>query len=254
MGAIIAVANQKGGVGKTTTANALLLGLKHRGARVLGIDLDPQGNFSFSLAAERENSPTSYHVLTKAITAKEAIQQTPLCDVIPANIMLSSIQTSHFERGWEFILRDALKELASVYDYIILDTPPALSVLTINAFVASEGILVPLLADIFSLQGLTQLNDTIVRVRDYCNKNLHVLGVVLTRFTYRTILGREIRKTARMVTGQLGFTLLETQIRASVAIMEAQSMQADMYEYMPENAAVQDYDRLINELITKRGL
>jgi chromosome partitioning protein len=253
MGIVIAVANQKGGVGKTTTANALALGLKRGRNKVLAVDLDPQGNLSFSLGAATENVRAAYHVLAKECGAGEAIQKTPLADVIAGNIMLSSVQIDASQNNWEFILRNALSEVRSVYDYIIVDTPPALSVLTINAFTAADGLLVPILADIFSLQGLARLNDTVVRVREYSNPALRMLGIVLTRYNARTVLSREIRATAQMIADELNLPLLNAAVRASVVISEAQSMQVNMFKYMPRNNAVRDYKKLVQELI-ERGL
>jgi chromosome partitioning protein len=253
MGIVIAVANQKGGVGKTTTANALTLGFKGDRTRVLAIDLDPQGNLSFSLGATTENIPTAYNILARECEIKAAIQKTPLADVIAGDITLSSVSIDSSWEGWEFILRDALSEVRSFYDYIIIDTPPALSVLTVNAFMAADGLLVPILADIFSLQGLARLNDTVAHVREYGNPGLQMLGIVLTRFTTRTVLSREIRRTAQMIADELGLPLLDAAVRASVVIAEAQSMQVDMFKYMPRNNAVQDYKKLVKEL-KRRGL
>ncbi|MDR1603600.1 MAG: AAA family ATPase [Gracilibacteraceae bacterium] len=253
MGVVVAVANQKGGVGKTSTANALALGFQRGRKKVLAIDLDPQGNLSFSLGAETDNMPTAFHVLAQECAIGAAIQKTPLADVVAGDITLSSVNIDSAQEGWEFILRDALGNVRAAYDYIIIDTPPALSVLTVNAFTAADGLLVPILADIFSLQGLTRLNDTVARVREYSNPDLQLLGIVLTRFNPRTVLSREIRVTASMIADELGLPLLKTTIRASVAIAEAQSMQVDMFKYMPRNNAVQDYKHLVREL-KERGL
>lgn len=249
MARIVAISNQKGGVGKTTTANALAVGLKHKGYRVLAIDLDPQGNLSFSLGAQDENYPTIYHVLKDEATALEAIQQTPIADVITGNILLSSLELELSGIGREFALREKLEPILPQYDYIVIDTPPALGILTINALTAAHTIVIPMLADIFSLQGITQLNDTIVHVRKYCNPQLAVSGILLTKYNSRTVLSREMRETAQMISDTLHIPLFQTFIRSSVSVAEAHSCEADIFDYAPKNNAVMDYQQFIDEFL-----
>lgn len=249
MAKVISISNQKGGVGKTTTTNALTAGLKAKGFRVLAIDLDPQGNLSFSLGADNENQPTIYHVMKQEITAIEAIQHTEIADVIAGNILLSSLEVELSGTGREFVLKEALEPVHGQYDYILLDTPPALSILTINAFTASDTVIVPMLADIFSLQSIAQLNDTIVRVRKYCNPTLSVSGILLTKYNNRTVLSREIKDTAQLIADNLQIPLFETFIRNSVTIAEAHSLEANIFDYAPKNNAVQDYQAFIDEFL-----
>lgn len=251
MSTIIAISNQKGGVGKTTTTNALTAGFQRKGFRTLAIDMDSQGNLSFSMGAENENVPTIYHVLKGDVSALEAIQHTSFGDVIPGNILLSGVELEFNTTGREFILREALEPLKDLYDYIFIDTPPALSILTVNAFTASQYIIIPMLADVFSLQGLTQLYDTIQQVRKYCNPSLKIEGILLTRFNNRTVLSRDITETARLISEQLNMPIFDTVIRNSVVITEAQSIQEDMYSYSRTNNAVKDYSQLIDELIAR---
>ena len=139
------------------------------------------------------------------------------------------------------------------YDYIFIDTPPALSILTVNAFTASDYIIIPMLADIFSLQGIAQLSETIERVKKYCNSNLKVEGILLTKFNKRIILSREIKGTAELVAQQLNTEIFDTTIRSSVAITEAQTSQQEIFSYAPNNTAVQDYKDFVKELLA-RGL
>lgn len=253
MSTVIAISNQKGGVGKTTTTNALTAGFRRKGFRTLAIDLDSQGNLSFSMGAENENIPTIYHVLKGDVTALEAVQHTSLGDIIPGNILLSGVELEFNSTGREFILREALEPLHDLYDYIFIDTPPALSILTVNAFTACKYIIIPMLADVFSLQGLTQLFDTIQQVQKYCNPSLEIEGILLTRFNSRTILSRDITETTRLISEQLKIPIFDTFIRNSITITEAQSIQEDMYSYAHSNNAVKDYSQLIDELIA-RGL
>ena len=247
---IICVSNQKGGVGKTTTANGLAMALKHRGHRVLCVDFDPQGNLSFSLKADNriEVQNSIYHVMKGELKAIQTIQHTELVDIIPANILLSGIELEFTGPGREFILRDALKGITRFYDYIVIDTPPALGILTVNAFTASHAIIMPVLSDLYSLQGIIQLNDTVHRIKDRVNPGLVTAGVLLTRFNPREQVATVIRESAEDVTSTLGIPLLKTYIRNSTVLTKAQIMRRDMMSYAPKNKAVQDYLGLVDEL------
>ncbi len=178
MAVTIALSNQKGGVGKTTSAYVIATALKEMGYRVLAVDMDPQGNLSFSLGADTE-SATIYDVLKGELKPRYAVQKSTLVDVIPSNILLSSIELEFTGVRREFLLKEALDSLKGIYDYILIDSPPALGILTVNAFTAADYVLVPMLSDIFSLQGITQLEETIRRVRNYCNPDIQILGCSL---------------------------------------------------------------------------
>jgi chromosome partitioning protein len=253
MAKIISISNQKGGVGKTTTTGCVASGFKRKGYRVLCVDLDPQSNLSFSSGAETEDCPTIYEILKGEAKTSFSIQKMPSFDIISSNILLSGIELEFTQTGREFLLKEALASVADKYDYIFIDTPPALSILTVNAFTASDYVIIPMLADIFSLQGIAQLAETIERVKKYCNPNLKVEGIVLTKYNKRTILGREIKGTAELIAEKLDTSIFKSTIRSSVAIMEAQTNQQDIYNYSPNNAVAQDYMDLVEELI-ERGL
>ena len=185
MSLTIVLSNQKGGVGKTTSAYVLSTALKEKGYKVLAVDMDPQGNLSFAMGADTE-SATIYDVLKGELKPRYAVQKSALVDIIPSNILLSGIELEFTGARREFLLKEALESLKSSYDYILIDSPPALGVLTVNAFTASDYVLVPMLSDIFSLQGITQLDETICRVRNYCNPRIQILGVFLTKHNPRT--------------------------------------------------------------------
>lgn len=253
MAKVISISNQKGGVGKTTTTSAVAAGFKLKGYKVLCVDLDPQSNLSFSSGAETEDCPTIYEILKGEAKTAFSIQKMPSFDIVSSNILLSGIELEFTQTGREFLLKEALNSVNDKYDYIFIDTPPALSILTVNAFTASDYIVIPMLTDIFSLQGIAQLSETIDRVRKYCNPNLKVEGIVLTKYNKRTILSREIKGTAELIAEKLNTSIFNSTIRSSVAIMEAQTNQQDIYNYSPKNAAAQDYMDLVEELI-ERGL
>jgi len=251
MAKTICITNQKGGVGKTTTTYALGLGLRKKGYKVLIVDLDPQGNLSFSVGAETEESITIYEVLKGEYNAEEAIQHTPIIDIIPSNIVLSGVDLEFTHTGREFLLREALSNVQNIYDYIIVDTPPSLNILTVNAFALSNKIIIPMIADIFSLQGIAQLYETIDRVKRYCNSSINIEGILLTRYNKRIILSSEIKGTAEMIAKELNTTVFNTHIRSSISIQEAQTKQENLYEYAPRNSAVMDYMQFVEELLSR---
>ena len=251
MSKVISVSNQKGGVGKTTTTCNLAAGLKKKGFRVLIIDLDPQGNLAFSVGADSNTSATIYDVLKGDVKTQFAIQKTDTTDIIISSILLSGIELEFTNTGREFLLKDAILPISDLYDYIILDTPPALGILTINAFTASDTIVVPMLSDIFSLQGIAQLYETVERVKKYCNPNLTIAGILLTKYNPRTLLSREIRGTAELIAQDLNIKLFNSYIRSSVVVSEAQSVQQSILDYAPKNNIARDYLQFIDELLAK---
>lgn len=252
MAQTISIINQKGGVGKSTTAVCLGCGLARKGARVLFADLDAQANLTWSLGADADGGPTALEVLTRACPAAGAIRHTPNGDLIPAGASLSGADTVITAVGKEYRLREALEPLASSYDYLIIDTPPALGILTVNALTASDGVIIPAQADIYSLQGIGQLYSTIQTVRQYCNPALSVLGIVLTRYSPRAILSRDVADMLRETARQMGTRLYKTHVRECIAIKEAQASRQDIFSYAPKSNASADYLALIDE-ITEGG-
>ena len=251
MGKVISISNQKGGVGKTTTTCNLAAGLKQKGFRVLIIDLDAQGNLGFSVGADTDTSASIYDVLKGNSKTQYAIQKTGTTDIIISSIMLSGIELEFTNTGREYLLKEAIKPILEFYDYILLDTPPALGILTINAFTASDTIIVPMLSDIFSLQGIAQLYETVERVKKYCNPSLTIAGILLTKYNPRTHLSQEIRGTAELIAQDLSIKLFDTTIRNSVAVSESQSVQQSILEYAPNNNTAKDYLQFTEELLAK---
>lgn len=245
---IIAVSNQKGGVGKSTTANALGAGLFSRGFSVLYVDMDAQGNLSYSMGAV--NKPLStLEVLTGTATAKEAIIHTAQGDLIPASPALASADSILTETGKEYKLREALDSVLDEYDYIIIDTPPAIGTLTVNALTACNSVIVPAQADVFSLQGIGQLVQTIQTVKKYCNRDLSIRGLLITRYNARTVLSKDMADLLEDTAKTLQTTLYSTKIRECTALKEAQASQQDIFTYAPKSNASADYTAFIEEVL-----
>lgn len=254
MAVVIAITNQKGGVGKTTTCSAFCGGLTDCGYNVLAIDLDPQGNLSFSLGADAEENYTMYDVFKGNCEIRDAIQSTDNCDVIAANILLSGCELELTGVGREYILREALAEVQSEYDYIIIDTPPALSILTINAYTASNQLIIPMIAEILSLQGIAQLKETIFAVKKYYNKELEIKGILLNKYNPRLVLTKEVEELAGIIADQLGTKIFDSRITSSVVLAEAPAHGVTIMEYAPRSKATAEYRKLIAEVtgVTKK--
>lgn len=245
---IVTIANQKGGVGKSTTAHALGAGLRLRGKKVLFIDLDAQGNLTYALGGNVAGFNT-YDVLTGGSTASEAIQQTPGGDLIPCSPALSGADMLLTKTGKEYRLKEALEPIKASYDWIIIDTPPSLGILTVNALTACTWTIVPAQADIYSLQGIGQLNGTIEAVRQYCNPDLKIKGILLTRHNTRAILSKDMAAMMNDVAINLGSKVFKATIRENIALKEAQARQSDIFNYAPKSNAAIDYDSFIKEIL-----
>ncbi len=249
MAVIIALTNQKGGVGKTTTTAALAAGLTKKKERVLSVDLDPQGNLGFSLGLNIEHEYCIFDVLSKQISVKDAIQHTDHAgDIIVSNISSSQIEKTLTGSGKEQSLKVALMEVAHLYDYILIDTPPAFNMLTINGYVAADYLIIPMSAEILSLVGVTQIKDTIQTVRKSLNTKLSVLGILLTRYNSRLNIAKDVEELANTVAKQIGTQLFETKIRNGVAASEAPAHGVSIVEYSPNSNVAMDYKRMTEEV------
>lgn len=246
---IIAVTNQKGGVGKTTTALSLIGALNKKGWRVLGVDLDPQGSLGFSAGVDIEDSVTLHDVLKGKEPIRNAIASTEIGDFVPSNILLSTAELEFNVPGREFLLRDQLQKVERDYDYIIIDTPPALGLLTVNAYVAAQGLIIPMAPEILSLLGIAQIRDTIETVRRYYNPDLEVLGILLNRFSWRLVLNREVEEMAQDIASSLGTKVFQTKIHTGVAVAESPAHGESVITYAPGSRPARDFKALLNELM-----
>ena len=247
---IVTVANQKGGVGKTTTAQALAARLSSKGYKVLAVDLDPQGNFSDASGAVSFNVPTVYELLKQTAEPESAVQKTGGgYDIIPANIMLAGAEQEISQTGKEHRLKEALAPICGGYDYVVIDTPPSLGVLTVNAFTASTDIIIPTTAGIFATAGITQLNATVQSVQRYCNPNVRVTGILFTRFNPRANISRQIKELTEQISGQISAPIFDTHIRAAIAVEEAQASKTDIFSYAGRSTVAEDYKAFVEEFL-----
>ena len=245
----IAVINQKGGVGKSTTAENLAAGLSIKGYKTLAIDLDAQANLTYTAGAKTTGA-TALGVLTGEVKAEDAIQHTACGDVIAANKALAGADAFIADTGKEYRLKEALESIKGRYDYIIVDTPPALGILTVNALTACDSVIIPAQADIYSLQGIEQLAETMKPVKKYCNPALRIEGILLTRYSPRSVLSREVAELAEQLAAKLNTKLFKATIREAIAVKEAQISQQSLYSYVPKAKVTEDYTALIDELIS----
>ena len=255
---IIAVANQKGGVGKTTTTINIGAALAEKHLNVLIVDLDPQGNASTGLGVEtQDRHHTSYDLLLEDIPLQDLILRTGLENlcIVPANVDLSSadLELVSNERR-SFLLRDALRQSAMdaySFDVILVDCPPSLNLLTVNAFIAADSVLVPLQSEFFALEGLSQLMLTIREVRQSGNADLRIEGVVLTMHDARNNLSQQVEFDARENLGDLVF---KTRIPRNVRVSEAPSFAMPVLQYDPQSKGAQAYRALAAEIVEKNRL
>ena len=244
---VLALANQKGGVAKTTTTLNLGVALKDMGARVLAVDLDPQSNLSMSQGVDVENlGDGMFHVLTGSASITDIIEVREV-DVAPAGIELAGAELAMSAAiGRERSLERALRPVRQLYDYILLDTPPSLGLLTINAMVAAEGVIVPVQCEYLSLRGLAQLRQTLVQVRENLNPTVDIVGILPTMYDGRTVHGRE---AVQMLEESFGDRVYSTRIGKTIRFAEAPVEGKSVIRYDPQGQAARWYRQLAREVV-----
>lgn len=246
---IIVFANQKGGVSKTTTTGAFAAELSRRGYRVLVIDADPQANLSDSVGADTQEINSLYDLLRRDCTVADTIQNLEVFDIIAANIMLSACEQELTATGKEYRLREQIEPILDDYDYIIIDTPPSLGILTINAFTAADTVVIPTTPGIFSASGIQQLYNTIQNTRKYCNPGLTISGVLMTRYNPQANIAKDMRELTTLLSSHIGAPLFKTFIRSSVAVEEAQAKKVDIFSHKERSTVAQDYRAFVDEYL-----
>ena len=245
MSKVISLSNHKGGVGKTTSTINIGAGLNRLKKKVLLIDLDPQANLSQSLGV-MEPERTIYGAL-KGEYKLEPLEIMPGLDLIPSTLDLSGAEVElSGEAGREYILKELIDPLRGSYDYILIDSPPSLGLLTINAFTASDEVYIPLQAQYLALQGLTKLMEVIAKIKSRLNKELKLGGVFITQYDRRKVLNRDVVETIK---SHYKESLFKTAIRDNIALAEAPTQGLDIFRYNPKSYGAEDYLSLCKEML-----
>ncbi len=254
MGRTIAISNQKGGVGKTTTAINLSACLAEKGKKVLAVDMDPQGNMTSGLGVDKDSvENTIYNLIIGESKMEEVLIKDVLenLDIIPTNIDLSGAEIELLDvEEKEYIVRNEIDKIKDNYDFIIIDCPPSLSMLTINAMTTADSVLVPIQCEYYALEGLSQLIHTVELVRDRLNPKLTIEGVVFTMYDARTNLSLQVVENVK---DNLEQTIYKTIIPRNIRLAEAPSYGIPINKYDPKSAGAESYLRLADEVIDKEN-
>ena len=253
---IISVANIKGGVGKSSVCSVMAAGLAEKGYKVLLIDSDPQCNLTMCFLQEQPDETLSlYHVYNNEksidevkIAVKEGV------DLVPGDFSLCNADMQFMKAGRLKILQKAIRSLDSEYDFIVVDTPPNMGLLSLNAFLASDYIIVPMAADSFSLKGIRLLKETVDDVTEETGKELPVAGILLTRYNGRTNVSKLLENSINSAAELLDTTVFSNRIRQAVVVQECQLAKTDLFSYAPNAPVTEDYRGVIDELLKKIGV
>ena len=244
MGKIIAISNHKGGVGKTTSTLNIGAALQRMGKKVLLIDLDPQANLTQSLGL-MDHTPTIYEAL-RGEAQLDPIEVLPGLDVVTSTLDLSGAEVElSSEPGKDYILKELLEPLRSRYNYILIDSPPSLGLLTMNALAAAQEVYIPLQAHYLALQGMSKLQEIVEKVRKRLNKGLRIGGVFVTQYDQRKVLNRNVAETIRE---HFPAETFRTAIRDNIALAEAPTQGVDVFRYAPKSTGAADYQALAKEI------
>lgn len=245
---IVTVCNRRGGTGKTLTVHSLGAGLLEREYSVLFIDLDSQCNLTYDLGADT-TGVTAYDVLTNRASITDGIQHVNGGDILKGSPRLASADMILTETGKEYRLREQIEEIRERYSFILIDTPPSLGILVVNALTASDKALIPVQAEIHSINGVSLLSETIDTVRRYTNSKLITDGILITRYNNRSILARDMSDNLQEQARALGTRLYNTRVRECVALKESQAVQQDIFTYAPRSNGAKDYNAVVEEFL-----
>lgn len=249
MGRVISIANQKGGVGKTTTTVNLCTILAKKGKRVLLIDADPQGNATSGLGVEKEVENSTYDLLVNEVEAREVLQDTAIKNlkVCPANMSLAGAEVELVSMmSREQRLKEKLDEIKDIFDFIFIDCPPSLGLITLNSFTASDSVLIPVQCEYFALEGLGQLLNTINLVKKHLNKGIQIEGALLTMYDIRTNLSNQVVKEVKKYFDN---KVYKTVIPRNVRLSEAPSYGMPITEYDPRSKGAKSYIKFAREFL-----
>lgn len=251
---IITITNNRGGVGKSTTAQTMAIGLALKGKKVLLVDIDPQCNTSNTFKSDKQ--PINlYNVFINECDITQAIYQREYIDILPSSLNLANIENilntnPQYQFTKHKILKEHLDKIKNNYDYIIIDTAPNLSLLTTSAIYSSDYVLIPMLADIYSIQGLTIINNQIKAIREGTdNKHIKIIGLLLTHYKAQTILNQGLKDTLNEVAQQINTKVYKNVIRDSIIFSESQAINSVSLLKYPTHNATQDYQGFINEFL-----
>jgi chromosome partitioning protein len=250
---ILSIANQKGGVGKTTTAINLAAALASKGLKTLLVDLDPQANSSMSYLDIHSLQHSIYDVLVdRALSLREVIQpaeKVPNLSLAPSSIALAKIESKLLgEIDSHYRLKDVLDPVQADYDFVVIDTPPTLGIITVNALVASSHVLIPIQSSYFALEGTDDLLETIDKIKQRANPQLQILGAVITLHDRRTLLSRDIHDQIQRVFGD---KLFETTISKSVRLEESPAYKESIFSFAPRSSGAYEYYKLSEEVLSR---